>query len=124
MTGCPDGAGSQLMPSNLSAPVVASWAETAAWPAPSTLTQNEPIRDISGQLVEDRATKKPTNGGSNDTGTNVPTERPEGAVADEAGDNSDTRGDVAENLAEPLARHRAQDAVSLSPYEPTVPWTR
>src|SRR5436305_15196154 len=82
MTGEPLAAGRQPMSRNLSSPSLANRQHNSLWNSERTLTQNAPDRSMAGQLVEFRAGKKPTSGGSSDTEENHPMVRPYGSPSD------------------------------------------
>src|SRR5204863_8474509 len=69
----------QPMSRNLSSPSLTNRQHNSLWNSERTLTQNAPDRSMAGQLVEFRAGKKPTSGGSSDTEENDPMVRPYGS---------------------------------------------
>ena len=70
------GAGSQVTPSNLSSTFEANRPEVSVWSSASTLIPKRPSGAIWGHVVDDRATQKPTRGGSSEMEKNEPMARP------------------------------------------------
>jgi hypothetical protein len=68
----------QSTPSNLLPPDRAKPRHRSSCSSPRTFTQKAPTGTISGQVVDVRAGRKPTSGGSSETETNDPTVSPTG----------------------------------------------